>query len=141
MTGATTDALEVLAPASTSVTFGGRVVELTPLRAGQLPALIRTVRPVLDVLLGMGGAEGEVNLELPVLLGLLGDHGDAVFTALHLTTGVPEQELRDAEIDQVLVLAQAAVAVNRDFFLHKLVPLLAGMAKQPVGAGPTPSSS
>lgn len=142
MTGAVTPAgdIEVLAPASTPVPFAGEQVQVAPLMAGNLPAMIRAVRPFVGALAAMQPTGDGNDIDLMQFVNLLGDHGDAVFTAISLATGVAESQLRAAQIDQVLVLANAAIGVNRDFFTQTLAPLLASLMRPGSGAGPTPSS-
>lgn len=143
MTGAVTPAgdIEVLAPAGTSVAFVGEQVQVAPLVAGNLPAMIRAVRPFVGALAALQPTGDGNDIDLLQLVDLLGDHGDAVFTAISLATGVEEGRLRAAQIDQVLLLANAAIGVNRDFFTQTLAPLLASLMRPGSGAGPTPSSS
>ncbi|MFC6349814.1 hypothetical protein H7691_06740 [Stenotrophomonas sp. CW117] len=138
------DDVEVLAPASTSVPFAGSGVEISPIRAGAIPGLIRTARPLLQALLDdnvLLGEGAELDVDLGQLLTLVGDHGDAFFQALAIATGIPEPALRDAGLDDVLRVAQVCIRVNRDFFTRNVAPLLAGLAKPTPGVGATPSSS
>lgn len=144
MNPAVTADLEVLAPASTSLSFAGQQVELLPLRAGKVPPLIRAVGPMLQSLFSNGIVSGEgdeVDVDLPALLTLIGDFGSDFFAALALVSGIEEERLENATIDDVVRLTQVCIRVNRDFFTRNVAPLLAGMAKQLPGAGPTPSNS
>ncbi len=138
------DSVEVLAPASTTVRFGSTEVSISPIRAGAIPALVRTAGPLFYALMAdnmLVGDGDEVDIDLPKLLGMVADHGDAFFDALALVSGVPAGELKDAQLDDVLRLAQVCGRVNRDFFMKSVVPLLGGMARQLPGVGATQSSS
>lgn len=136
--------VDVLAPASTSVSFGGTEVQVLPVCAGNIPGLIRSARPVLQALLAgnvLTGEGDELDINLLQLADLLGDHGDAVFDALAIASGIDAKSLRGAQLDEVLRVAKVCIQVNRDFFSQRVAPLLAGMAQRMPGAGPTPSSS
>ena len=136
--------VDVLAPASTSVSFGGADVQVLPVCAGNIPALIRSARPVLQTLLAgnvLTGEGDEFDINLLQLADLLGDHGDAVFDALAIASGIDAKALRSAQLDEVLRVAQVCIRVNRDFFTQRVAPLLAGTVRQLPGAGATPSSS
>ncbi|MGR4895028.1 hypothetical protein ACIPR8_07100 [Stenotrophomonas sp. LARHCG68] len=136
--------MEVLDPASTSVQFAGSQVEVLPVCAGSIPPLIRSSRPVLQALLAgnvLTGDGDEVDVSLIQLVELIGDHGDAVFDALAIASGIKVDAIKAARLDDVLRLARVCIQVNRDFFTQSVAPLLAGMARQLPGAGPTPSSS
>ena len=156
-----TDDLSVLEPAGSSVTYQGRTIDVRPIKVGQVPAIVRAARPVIDAVLALESLpdadDAVLALEsLPdaddaalvdVLLDLLGTHGDAVFVAAALFTGESEDALRDGDIDEFIRLATAVIGVNRDFFAQRVAPLLKERAASvraaslSNGAGPTPSSS
>lgn len=136
--------LDVLDPASTPVTFDGRSLALRPLKVGVVPAIVRVAKPIIEDLASRDlllGTDGGVDLDLGSILSFIGEHGDAIFEAVSLATGLPVEELQEGDIGEFVVLAKAVVGVNRDFFTRTLVPLLAGLARGSRGAGPTPSSS
>lgn len=138
------DDLSAVVPAETPASFGVRGLALRPLRVGAIPQLVRVARPVIEALvdgdlLVVGGEL--VDIKIGSVLNLIADHGDAIFQAVSIATGVPADELANGDIDEFVVLVQRAVEVNRDFFSQKLAPLLAGLARARLGDGPTPSSS
>jgi hypothetical protein len=111
---------------------------------GAVPAIVRVARPIIDDLAGrdlLVDAEGGVDLDLGSILGFIGEHGDAIFEAASLATGIPAAELKEGDIGEFVVLVKEVVGVNRDFFTRTLMPLLAGLAKGRRGAGQTLSSS
>ena len=143
-----TDDLSVLEPAGSSITYQGRTIDVRPIKVGQVPAIVRAARPVIDAVLALESLpDGDDAALVDVLLDLLGNHGDAVFVAAALFTGEPEDVLREGDIDEFIRLATAVIAVNRDFFAQRVAPLLkeraaaARAASLSNGAGPTPSSS
>jgi hypothetical protein len=132
----------MIEPAGTAVTFAGREVTITPLNVGRMPAFARAVKPVGQVLEQV--AAGELTLDLPGMLDIMAEHGDAVIAAVSIASRIPEAELREGELDELVGLASAALKVNADFFARRLMPALAAaMAARPAalggpGAGPTP---
>lgn len=144
MTPSATADVDVLAPASTSVAFAGQQVEILPIPAGRIPSLIRTARPVIQALIAnnvLTGEGDELDIDVMQIVDLMGEHGERFFEALSIASGVGLAEVEAAAIDDVVRLTQKCLRVNRDFFTENVVPLLAGMARQLPGVGPTPSSS
>jgi len=136
--------VEVLAPASTSVAFAGRLVEILPIPAGRIPALIRTARPVVQALMDknvLNGEGDELDINVMQVVDLMGDHGEQFFEALSIAAGVGVADVEAANVDDVVHLTQTCLRVNRDFFTQSVAPLLAGMAQRLPGVGLTPSSS
>ena len=143
-----TDDVSVLEPSGSSVPYQGRVIDVRPIKVGQVPAIVRAARPVIDAVLALESLpDSDDTAMVDVLLDLLGTHGDAVFVAAALFTGESEDTLRDGDIDEFIRLATAVIGVNRDFFAQRVAPLLkeraaaAREASQSSGAGQTPSSS
>ena len=139
-----TDALEVLEPAGSSVTYRGERIEVKPLTIGQLPKLVRTARPVVNAVLALQSlpedSEGDDFIDL--LLTLIGDHGEAVYAAAALCISRPTAWVEEGALDEFVVLAKALVEVNRDFFVQRLAPLLASQGGSLLnGIGLTQSSS
>ena len=144
MTPSATADVDVLAPASTSVAFAGQQVEILPIPVGRIPLLIRTARPVIDALIANNVLTGEgdqLDIDVMQIVALMGDHGEQFFEALSIAAGVSVADVESANLDDVVRLTQTCLRVNRDFFTKNVVPLLAGMARQLPGVGPTPSSS
>ena len=135
------DELEVLEAAPSVVVYQGEQLHLQPLTIGQLPKFVRIARPVIDALLNADLDKLAEGADVDLLLDLIDQHGDKVFEAAALVTGRPRDWLEAGDIAEFIALAQAIVAVNRDFFTRKLAPLLAGRAKPSSGNGPTPSNS
>lgn len=144
MTPSVTADVDVLAPASTSVGFAGKQVEILPVPAGRIPSLIRAARPVIQALIDnniLTGEGDELDINVMQIVNLMGDYGEQFFEALSIASGVGLADVEAADIDEVVQLTQKCVRVNRDFFTKNVVPLLAGMAQRLPGVGPTPSSS
>lgn len=141
-----TDDLDILDPAPAAVTYRGERLEIRPLQVGQLPALVRSARPVLDAITAADTLPeaGDPAL-VPLLLDLVENHGERVFEAAALCIDRPVDWVAKGQLDEFVTLASTVIEVNRDFFVRRLGPLLAGRAagaSAPVsGAGPTASSS
>ena len=150
------DDLEVLAPASVQVTVRGELLDIQPLTVGHLPALVRLARPVIDALMALDADTLDAlaaadasqvlagdNDALAMLMGLVGDHGEALIEATAWCIDRKPEWVRRADLVDFITLVQAVIGVNRDFFTQRLAPLLAsrGGATRANGAGPTLSSS
>ncbi|MGD9599933.1 MAG: hypothetical protein AB7P94_16845 [Steroidobacteraceae bacterium] len=131
--------LDVIKPAATSATFGGREVQIQPLKVGQLPAFARAIKPLGAAIEQV--ATGAKALNLAALLDMVAEHGDAVIEATAIGSGVQRAELEQGTPDELITLAVAVLKVNADFFRGRLTPaVVAAVAKaSPMpGAGPTP---
>lgn len=141
-----TDALEVLEPSGSSVSYRSELLEIKPLTIGQLPKLVRTARPVIDAVLALDSLPEEGNGELVTLImDLIEHHAEQVFTAAAICIDKPADWVEGGSIDEFVVLAKTVFEVNRDFFVQKLVPLLGVRAEKQeagsAGTGATASSS
>ena len=136
-----TGALDVLEPEARAVQYQGERLEIQPLTIGMLPKFVRLARPVIDALIDADLAQLRDGDELDVLLDLVVDHGEASFAAAALVTGKPQAWIESGDPAEFVELATAIFEVNRDFFIQKLAPLLAGRARPSPGSGAMPSSS
>lgn len=104
--------LEVIEPAAMSVQFGDRRRKIRPLRIGQLPAFAESIGP-------LGGSVSASilsdHLSLEVILALLAEGGDSFITAVSIASGITEAELGDGDAADLLEVAAAVFATNRDF--------------------------
>lgn len=134
--------LDVLAPAGAQVEFGGERLDIQPLTVGQLPRMVRLVRPFLPALgriEEMVDAEGGDAKLLGELLGIIDEHGDLVIDALAVACRVKSDFIAGGQLDDFVRLAKVVIEVNRDFFAQRLAPLLGRGVEAPrtSGAGPT----
>lgn len=131
--------LDVIKPEPAAVEFGGKLVHITPLKVGQLPAFARAIKPLGAAIEEV--ATGRRALDLQALLGMVADHGDAVIEATAIGSGVARETLNDATPDQLIELAVAVLKVNADFLRGRLTPAVVAAAAKVMptpGAGPTP---
>lgn len=153
MTLADKEDIDVLAPASASVDYRNEMVTLEPVKIGQVPALVRIIRPMLASAQALASGPSDhgadateagimgIEITFDLLFGLIDEHADGMFAAVALLTGRDSEWIREGDPAEFIELALAAVEVNRNFFTQRIVPLLGGQAKALLGAGQTPSSS
>jgi hypothetical protein len=122
-------------PAPKVVTVAGTAVELTPIRLGELPRILATVRLLAADLSADLSAE-------PDWFDLLARHGEAVLELLAITTRRERAWVDDLSLDEAVTLAAAVFEVNADFFVGRVVPAIQGAAQRlapMLSAGTTPS--
>lgn len=107
------DPYAVFAPLPTVLIIGGENIEITPLRVGDLPAFARAVQPIAQQL--------SVS---PHWLALLGQHGEALITILSIATRRPPEWVQSLELDAAVALCEGVFAINADFFLQRVQPML-----------------
>lgn len=139
------DDLDVIDPAPRRVRFRDELLELKPLRLGDLPAFSRLVRPVIAEFVGGRHPEWIDNDDL-MIVELTELHGESIINAAAIATGRPVAWIADVEDTAELVaLVQEIVEVNRDFFIRAMMAEMRAQAPaRPVSAGQdgqTPSST
>ena len=90
---------------------------------------LRTMRPVTDligkVMVDIAGEGQQINLQDPsLILKLISKHYDEVVGIIISLSSVTADELLDMDTDESVLLIQAVVALNRDFFIKKVLPNL-----------------
>ena len=117
----------------------GSVLEIGPVKLGQLPRLVAAVRPLVDKL----SAE-------PDWLALLLNHGDAVLELLAICTRRKREWVDELALDDAVHLCATVFEVNVDFFVAQVAPAIQGAVKRfepmlrqlpPAGTAPWPVSS
>ena len=123
-------ATDVLPPVPTQVSAGGEMVEITPLRVGELPAFLRAVQPVASRL------AGDIDW-----ITLFAEQGEAVLEVVALACRREKSWVAGLAVDDAIRLAEAAVEVNADFFIRRVAPELSRIAQALATriAGLTPS--
>jgi hypothetical protein len=101
-------------PAPQSLAIAGIALEITPIRVGEIPALLAAVRPFAHRLV-----DGD-----PDWLALLADHGDALITAIAVASRRPQEWVSGLAMDDAIRLATALFEVNADFFVQRVVPTI-----------------
>lgn len=101
-------------PTALSLEIAGAELAITPIRVGEIPALLAAVRPFAHRLV-------DADLDW---LGLLADHGDALITAIAVASRRPQEWVAGLEMDDAIRLAAALFEVNADFFVQRVVPTI-----------------
>lgn len=126
--------LDVLVPQARLMELAGQRLTISPLVVGELPAMLKAVRPFAEQL-----------TDEPDWLALLCDHGDALLAALALASRQPRDWVDALALDDAITLASAVFEVNADFFVHRVAPKVSDLAqslngqKKGLSAGSTPS--
>jgi hypothetical protein len=122
--------LDVLVPQARVLVLAGQRLTVSPLVVGELPAMLKAVRPFAEQLTGE-----------PDWLTLLCDHGDALLAALALASRQPRDWVDALALDDAITLAAAVFEVNADFFVRRVAPKVGDLAQSLNGrlAGSTPS--
>lgn len=101
-------------PTPLSLQIAGVALAITPIRVGEIPALLAAVRPFAHRLV-----DGD-----PDWLVLLADHGDALITAIAVASRRPQEWVAGLEMDDAIRLGAALFEVNADFFVQRVVPTI-----------------
>lgn len=115
------EGLEIIEPSTAKVTLStGREVIVRPVTMGQLPRFIAAVEPLLGAIGGLPQEAQEL-----ALFAALAKHGDAVNSALSVTTKLTAEDFEEMGVDDGALLVLAVFRVNRDLFQRRLLPMLA----------------
>lgn len=130
---------EAIEPSSNRVhKWRDREVTIRPLKVGQIPGFAKAVGPILAAVPASTGGFEDVDI-----VGLVGTHGEALIAACVIASGIPEAEIRDADLDEFMLLIADVISVNADFFRRRIpqaAPKLAGIFST-LGDGSIPSKS
>ena len=128
--------LQTLIPQAVELVVKGEPLAILPLKVGQMPAFLRAVSPMLQQL-----STSDIDW-----LALLGEHGEALLSAIAIAVGKPRAWVDDLAADEAIVLAAKVIEVNADFFTLQVIPKLGGLFESlqvptNTAAGLTPSST
>lgn len=129
---------EIIAPTGKDVPLSdGTTVTVKPITVGQLPRFVKAIRPAFGALMALtpaassaGGQKSEgadPSAEAVDALGfmdLLVDHGPTLNAAVALVTGMEVKRIEAMDLADGAALVFALWEVNRDFFVHRVMPLL-----------------
>lgn len=101
-------------PTALSLEIARVALAITPIRVGEIPALLAAVRPFAHRLVDAD----------PDWLALLADHGDALITAISVASRRPQEWVAGLAMDDAIRLAAALFEVNADFFVQRVVPTI-----------------
>lgn len=122
-------------PQPQSIEIAGDTLALTPIRVGEVPALLAAIKPIAPQLMS-----GD-----PDWLALLTDHGEAILDALAVAARRPREWVEGLALDDAVQLATVLFEVNADFFVQRVVPAIqraaARIERSVQVAGMTPSTN
>lgn len=128
--------LETLVPQPRRVEVAGEVLEITPLVIGELPPVLKAVRPIAETV-------AEQFKGAPDWLALFCEHGEALLTVLALASRRSPEWVAKLAMDEAITLAVAVFEVNADFFVQRIAPQLGRLAdtlgKRSAGVMPSPA--
>lgn len=135
------DDTSVLETPTREVAFRGETLTIAPLKVGQIPGVLRHIRPILGAISGLGTSPAEAGggVELDILV-MVENHGENLIEAAAIAIKRPAAFVADADADEFAALVKLLIEVNADFFAKKVAPLLAGSPVD-IGAGKIPSNT
>ncbi len=113
------DEMNILIPETLELDIAGERIEITPLRLGEFPAMLKAVRPF--------AAQLEAD---PDWLSLLAEHGEALLDSLAVTCRRPRDWVDGLALDEALTLAASVFEVNADFFVQRVAPNVTELAER-----------
>ncbi|MES9843231.1 MAG: DUF6631 family protein [Candidatus Sedimenticola sp. 6PFRAG5] len=113
------DEMNILVPETLELDIAGERIEITPLRLGEFPAMLKAVRPF--------AAQLE---EDPDWLSLLAEHGEALLDSLAVACRRPRDWVDELALDEALKLAASVFEVNADFFVQRVAPNVTELAER-----------
>jgi len=126
------DDFDAFPPVPVTLDVGSDTLELTPIRVGEVPALLQAVRPFV----------GQLSAE-PDWFALLAEHGEDLLRAIAIASRRPPEWVAALALDDAVRLATAVFEVNADFFVQRLAPVVQQAAVRVSGrlGGATPSTA
>lgn len=107
------------------VSYGEEILDVSPLKIGQIPAFARAIRPMLATLAdtftsapaGEGKSSGvELQVDIEELVDLVAVHGDAMVDAVAIAIGKKREEIAGSgDLVGFVDLVVAIIEVNADF--------------------------
>jgi len=113
---------EALPPVADVLSVAGEVLEITPLKVGELPAFARAVQPLAGKL--------TTSAAQPDWWQLLAEDGQALLLALSIAARRPLDWVAALAVDDAIRLAEAVFSVNADFFILRVAPEIARVGQQ-----------
>lgn len=114
-----TDGLKTFPPEPVVLTLSGQTLELTPIRLGELPRLLKVVKALAS----------NLNSE-PDWMALIAEQGEPVLELLAITTRRDRTWINELSLEDAVQLAAAVFEVNADFFVAQVVPAIQGAAQR-----------
>lgn len=100
--------LEMTEPAAIPGRFADRLKRIKPLSLANLPAFYRIVQPLLA---SINSASERGSLDL--IADIIEEHGRALITAASIGSGIPEQDLHEADLADLVEVLGAIMVANQ----------------------------
>lgn len=127
--------LEDVVPQPVTVRLGNETLQIHPVRAGQLPAFLRHMQPLVAA---WNAAQRDDGVDW---IHVFAEAGEDLLAVISSATTLPADRVRALQIDEFIDVFDAVLTVNADFFARRVMPALkqAMTAAPPPSAGPTSS--
>lgn len=129
-TEATIAAGDVIANEPVVVQLGdGRDVEIRRCKVLQISRVLRLVSDFFnDLKVTKVGDLPQIDLQNPsIILQLFANYADQVFEVTALLTSLSEEEMKELDMDDAILVVREVWLLNQNFFLHKILPLVQGL--------------
>lgn len=136
--------LNVLDPQESEVLFCGKRIAVKPIVIGQVPGLVRALKPAIDKVadekyVALHGDVGEL------VLNMIAGHGEELIRGVAIAVECDEEFVRKGNPAEFIDLTVRVIHTNRDFFEQQIRPRLANLLAAWKGAtaatGSTTSTS
>ena len=120
--------LEKIAPIPVRVDVGGERVSITPIKTRELPAMMRAVGPIM------------AEVQRGDIMAALTANADALINAVSIGARLDRTWVDGLDIDDLVTLAGGVVESNADFFVRRVMPILAAAIEsvtRAIGSEPT----
>ncbi len=134
------DDLNIIEPQTYAVLFAGERLEIQPLTIGQVPAMVRQCRRLVDAALDRSKDLGDDDSAIvSLVVDMIADHGEEVIAAVAIACKRDHEFIASVGVDDFTELAVTVFEVNRDFFAQRMAPQVSRLRDRLRGAGVTPS--
>lgn len=133
-----TELAQLTGSPSQAKTYGGRAVAIAPLKVREFGPMLKAVEPMfaeLTVIADAGVPAADA------MVSLISRHSEAAFSAICIAARVEREWLDDQELDVPLELLADILAVNRDFFVTRLQPVVTRLQTSFPAGSTSPSAS
>ncbi len=142
------DDLKVLFPNET-VTVAGEPIEVHPFYFGQISQVAKFCKPIVETLLSSGimtitkdGDKSTIKIDddvIPKLFQILEGGTEPLLCLVAFSVGKPRAFLDTVPMDDGIVLTQTIWEINSNFFVERVIPLIASRLSRFVSIGETSS--
>lgn len=120
--------LDALFPTPKTIKINDVTLNLLPITAGQLPAVLRAVEPVLGGITYIYGDQAAKGKEMQLVMSLIAQSGDAINEAIAVMIKQPVEWVKDLPVSTLVQLLSLVVEVNRDFFIQRAEQVVNSLA-------------